>query len=122
MLSALLAAGIPLSVSIALFALALSISSYAGSLIYRSRRGQGLTDLQSKAVDAQEVLLTAANAEIANLKAVCNSQQEQIEQLREQVDVLKELVTQSAKVDIVRTEIADGFAGVNRKLDRLSKV
>jgi Tfp pilus assembly protein PilN len=81
----------------------------AGIAYFRARAGQTTGNLQSQAIDALEGQLHASDRQIEELKQTAQRQQETIGDLRDQVQVLQELVTQTAKVDLLRKEVDEGF-------------
>lgn len=101
-----------------LVALAFAIAAYAASLVYKSKRGENLSDMQDKAVNALNAELTLRDAKIEALEQQNNRQQAQIDAQSEQIAILKQLPT--AKIDVLRDEVAVEFKKVNGKLDRLA--
>lgn len=107
--------------------LSIAAAMALGFAYFKARAGQSLATQQGAAVDALEAELIASQAKVARLEEQSASQQAQIvgmqeshtaqmAEVQEQVAVLRELVTQSAKVDILRQEVEDGFAKVLERI------
>ena len=76
---------------------------------FRARGGQAFSSLQSETIADLETANNEKADRIQNLE-------EKVEDLSEQVRVLRELVTQAAKVDLVRDEQSESFKKVMARL------
>lgn len=79
-----------------------------------ARRGQATTSLQADTIAALEAANNEKAERIDRLEAT-------VTHMEEQVAVLRELVTQAGKVDVLRGEQAAGFAAVMDKLNSIDR-
>lgn len=74
-----------------------------------ARRGQATTALQADTIAALEAANSEKQERISRLEGI-------VADLQEQVQVLRELVTQTAKVDLLRDEVAAGFKTIIERM------